>query len=200
MRIIAGSKRGMKLLPPKGRDTRPITDRVKESLFSILWSKGKLEDCVAADLFCGTGSMGLEALSRGAKYCTFVDSGRGVIEILDRNIAKAGFLAESRSVCANVLKVGAPVTVEHGGYDLVFVDPPYKMSTHCRAGSQVAKLMDLLDSQVNETGVVTLRTHQRSFVENAYGRLVQVDQREWGTMKITFYQKRQESKSSDCAD
>jgi 16S rRNA (guanine966-N2)-methyltransferase len=195
MRIIAGSKRGMKLLPPKGRDTRPITERVKESLFSILWSKGKLEDCVVADLFCGTGSMGLEALSRGAKYCTFIDGSRGVIEILDRNIARAGFLAESRSVCANILKVGAPITVEHGGYDLVFVDPPYKMSTHCGAGSQVAKLMNLLDTQVNESGLVTLRTHLRSYVENAYGRLVQIDQREWGNMKITFFQKPEETET-----
>jgi hypothetical protein len=72
MRIIAGTKKGMKLLPPKGRDTRPITDRVKESLFSILYTKGMLEDVVVADLFCGTGSMGLEALSRGAKFCTFM--------------------------------------------------------------------------------------------------------------------------------
>ncbi|MHC5116371.1 MAG: RsmD family RNA methyltransferase [Planctomycetota bacterium] len=70
MRIIAGTKKGMKLLPPKGNDTRPITDRVKESLFSILYTKGMLEDMVVADLFCGTGSMGLEALSRGAKFCT----------------------------------------------------------------------------------------------------------------------------------
>ncbi|MHC5123479.1 MAG: RsmD family RNA methyltransferase [Planctomycetota bacterium] len=73
MRIIAGTKKGMKLLPPKGNDTRPITDRVKESLFSILYTKGMLEDMVVADLFCGTGSMGLEALSRGAKFCTFID-------------------------------------------------------------------------------------------------------------------------------
>lgn len=193
MRIIAGSKRGMRLLPPKGQDTRPITDRVKESLFSILWSKGKLEDCVVADLFCGTGSMGLEALSRGAKFCTFIDGGRGVVEILNRNIEKAGFLAESKSVCANILKVGAAVTPEHGGYDLVFVDPPYVMSTNCGAGSKVAKMMELIETQVNKGGVVTLRTHLRSYIEEAYGQLVQIDLREWGNMKIAFFQKPEES-------
>ncbi len=189
MRIIAGSKRGMKLFPPKGVDTRPITDRVKESLFSILWSKGKLEDCVVADLFCGTGSMGLEALSRGAKFCTFIDAGRSAVEILNRNIEKAAFLAESKSVCANILKVGAAMTPEHGGYDLVFVDPPYKMSTNCGAGSKVAKMMELVETQVNKGGIVTLRTHLRSYIEEAYGELIQIDRREWGNMKIAFFQK-----------
>lgn len=189
MRIIAGTKKGMNLFPPKGKDTRPITDRVKESLFSILWNKGALEDSIVADLFCGTGSMGLEALSRGARFCTFIDGSRGVIEILDRNIAKAGFLAESKSVCANVLKVGAALMPEYGGYDLIFVDPPYAMSTNCGAGSKVGRLMNLLETQVNKGGIITLRTHLRSYVEDAYGRLMQIDQREWGNMKITFFQK-----------
>jgi hypothetical protein len=106
----------MKLLPPKGKDTRPITDRVKESLFSILYTKGMLEDVIAADLFCGTGSMGLEALSRGAKFCTFIDGSRQVTQILDQNIEKAQFLAESKTVCANILKVGAAPTPEYGCY------------------------------------------------------------------------------------
>ncbi len=197
MRIIAGSKRGMRLLPPKGQDTRPITDRVKEALFSILYSKGKLADCIVADLFSGTGSMGLEALSRGATFCTFIDGSRKVIEILDRNIEKAGFLAESKSVCANILKVGAAMTPEYGGYDLVFVDPPYKMSTNCAAGSQVAKMMELIATQVNKGGMVTLRTHLRSHIEDAYGELQQVDLREWGNMKIAFFQKPQDKDTSE---
>ena len=179
----------MRLLPPKGQDTRPITDRVKEALFSILYSKGKLTDSVVADLFSGTGSMGLEALSRGAKFCTFIDGSRQVIEILDRNIEKAEFLAESKSVCANILKVGAAMTPEHGGYDLVFVDPPYKMSESCAAGSKVARMMELIATQVNKGGMVTLRTHLRSRIEESYAELQQVDLREWGNMKIAFFQK-----------
>lgn len=190
MRIIAGSKRGMKLLPPKGQDTRPITDRVKESLFSILYNKGMLEDVVVADLFCGTGSMGLEALSRGAKFCTFIDGARGVVRILNQNITKAQFLAESRTVCANILKVGAAPSPEYGLYDLVFCDPPYKMSENCGLGSKVAKLMELLDLQINEGGLVILRTHLRSFIDDRYADLEKIDQREWGNMKIAFFQKR----------
>jgi 16S rRNA (guanine966-N2)-methyltransferase len=189
MRIIAGSKRGMRLLSPKGTDTRPVTDRVKESLFNILFTKGRLEDSVAADLFCGTGSMGLEALSRGAKWVTFIDGSRSVVEILNQNIAKADFLGESKSVCANILRVGAAPTPEHGLYDLVFCDPPYEMSRNCGPGTKVGKLMEMLDTQVKEGGMVVLRTHLRSLVEDQYGQLHAVDQREWGTMKVIFFEK-----------
>jgi 16S rRNA (guanine(966)-N(2))-methyltransferase RsmD len=182
----------MRLLPPKGSDTRPITDRVKESLFSILYTKGMLDDVVVADLFCGTGSMGLEALSRGAKFCTFIDGSRQVTQILDRNIEKAQFLAESKTVCANILKVGAAPTPEYGCYDLVFCDPPYKMSENCGPGTKIAKLMELIDLQVNEGGMVTLRTHLRSLIEDRYANLEKIDQREWGNMKIAFFQKQSE--------
>lgn len=190
MRIIAGSRKGMTILSPKGDETRPITDRVKESLFNILFSKDKLDGAVAADLFCGTGSMGLEALSRGAKWATFIDGSRGVVEILNQNIAKAGFLAESKSVCANILRVGAAPTPEHGLYDLVFCDPPYEMSRNCGPGTKVGKLMEMIDQQVKEGAMVVLRTHLRSLVEDRYGQLEIVDKREWGSMKIAFFEKR----------
>jgi len=180
----------MKLFPPKGMDTRPITDRVKESLFNILFSKGMLEDVVVADLFCGTGSMGLEALSRGAKFCTFIDGGRDVVRILNQNIAKAQFLGQSRTVCTNILKVGAAPSSEYGCYDLIFCDPPYKMSENCGPGSKIAKLMELIDLQINEGGLVMLRTHLRSFIDDRYADLEKIDQREWGNMKIAFFQKR----------
>jgi 16S rRNA (guanine(966)-N(2))-methyltransferase RsmD len=189
MRIIAGSKKGMRLLSPKGQETRPITDRVKESLFNILFTKDRIEDRVAADLFCGTGSMGLEALSRGAKWVTFIDGSRSVIEILNQNIARAGFMGDSKSVCANILRVGAAPTPEHGLYDLVFCDPPYEMSRNCGPGTKVGKLMEMIDMQVKEGGMVVLRTHLRSLVENQYGQLHAVDKREWGTMKIAFFEK-----------
>ncbi len=187
----------MKLLPPKGRDTRPVTDRVKESLFNILFSRGMLEDVVVADLFCGTGSMGLEALSRGAKFCTFIDGGRNVVRILNQNIAKAQFLAESRTVCANILKVGAAPSPEYGLYDIIFCDPPYKMSENCGPGTNVAKLMELLELQINEGGLVILRTHLRAYVEDCYGELEKIDRREWGNMKITFFRKNKRTDGGD---
>ncbi len=179
----------MRLVSPKGTDTRPVTDRVKESLFNILWNKGRIEDCVTADLFCGTGSMGMEALSRGAQWVTFIDGSRDVMPLLRQNIQKAGFSNQSKTVCANILKVGAAPTPEFGLYDLVFCDPPYEMSTHCGPDSKVGKLMELIDVQVNRGAWVVLRTHLRSHIEDAYGQLVKFDQREWGSMKIAFFEK-----------
>ncbi|MBM4103107.1 MAG: 16S rRNA (guanine(966)-N(2))-methyltransferase RsmD [Planctomycetes bacterium] len=196
MRIIAGSKRGMKLFSPEGMDTRPITDRVKESVFNILYSKGYPEGCIVADLFCGTGSMGLEALSRGAAWATFFDKDYRVIEILKRNIAKADFAVQSKAVCANVLKVGAAPTPEHGFYDLVFVDPPYMMSENCEADSRVGKLMFLISQQVKDDGLVILRTHEQALAQERYDKLTQIDMRSWGSMTVRFYRKNDGGKSS----
>jgi 16S rRNA (guanine966-N2)-methyltransferase len=181
----------MRLFSPEGRDTRPITDRVKESVFNILYTKGYLENRIVADLFCGTGSMGLEALSRGAKWATFVDKERRVIEILKRNIEKADFIAQSKAVSGNIFRIGAPPTPECGLYDLVFVDPPYVMSNECGPTSQVGKLMALLSEQMLPGGLAILRTHERAVIQSAYAELTQVDQRNWGTMTVTFYCKGQ---------
>lgn len=187
MRIIAGLKRGLKLLPPKGKDTRPITDRVKESVFSIIYKWDLPADAMVADLFCGTGSMGLEALSRGARWVTFMDKGRTAVELLEKNIAKAGFVAQSKVICHNILNIGAVVQEEM--YDLVFVDPPYEMSKNCDIGSKVYSLMKTINLQVKEGAIVILRTHLRALVLELYGELEQIDKREWGNMKVMFFRK-----------
>jgi 16S rRNA (guanine(966)-N(2))-methyltransferase RsmD len=179
----------MKLFSPEGMDTRPITDRVKESVFDILYSKGYPAECVVADLFCGTGSMGLEALSRGAAWVTFIDNGYKVIEILKRNIAKADFADQSKAVCANILKVGAAPTPEHGLYGLVFVDPPYMMSEDCDADSRIGKLMFIISRQVKDKGLVILRTHEQARALELYDKLTQIDMRSWGNMAVRFYRK-----------
>jgi len=197
MRIIAGTKRGMKLLPPPGRQTRPITDRVKESLFNILYNHGLPEGAVAADLFCGTGSMGLEALSRGAAWVTFFDKDRRVIEILRKNISHAAFDDRCKPVAVNIFSVGAAPTTEHGLYDLVFVDPPYVMSANSGEGSKTAALMELIGEQVKPGAVVILRTHEDAMIGDVYGSLAVYDTRHWGTMKLAFYRKTETLNSTD---
>ncbi len=109
MRIIAGTKRGMNLFSPPTYESRPITDRVKESLFNVLWNYGLPEDKIAADLFCGVGSLGLEALSRRAEFVTFVEKNPKIAAVLKRNIEKAGFVRESKVVMADAFKIGAPL-------------------------------------------------------------------------------------------
>ncbi len=181
----------MKLLPPKNYDTRPITDRVKESLFSVLYKYDVIEGGVIADLFCGTGSLGLEAISRGAKWVTFVEKESKVTVILERNIEKAGFVSESKVIRANAFKIGAPIEVEGPAeekYNFVFVDPPYMMSTHTDTDSQLGRLLLLLCEQLADEGVVSVRTHKDSVLLDEYGGLKIIDKRQWGNMAITLLQ------------
>ena len=97
LRVIAGELRGRKLLPPKDRDiTRPITDRVKQSVFDFLASRAMFDQTHVLDLFSGTGSLGIEAISRGARVTTFVDQDRGAIEQLEKNIDALGIRDHSR--------------------------------------------------------------------------------------------------------
>jgi len=188
MRIIAGTKRGMKLFSPKMLDSRPITDRVKESVFNVLCNYGLPEGAMAADLFCGVGSLGLEALSRGAEFVTFVEQNPMIIATLERNIEKAGFVEESKVIRANAFKIGAPVGKKFkiSGYGLVFVDPPYVFTEDTGVGSPLSGLLDLLQEQITDGGYVVVRTSHRTTLSERYGRFGVIEQRQWGTMAVTI--------------
>jgi 16S rRNA (guanine966-N2)-methyltransferase len=197
MRIISGSKRGMRLLGPGTNETRPITDRAKESLFSVLYNYDVLEEGIIADLFCGTGSMGLECLSRGAAFSTFIDMNPKVIDILHKNIEKADFSSESKVIRANIFKVGAPVDFEKPKYTLVFVDPPYKLAFDTDEKSQLGKLLFLIENQVKDDAIVVVRTSKRANLLEQYGSLHAIDHREWGSMGVTLLQKKTEAQTDD---
>lgn len=123
MRIIAGAWRGRTLLAPPGEATRPTADRTREALFSMLTSRlGSFEELRVADLFAGTGALGLEALSRGAAHCTFVERDHGALKVLKENIAKLG--AGDRSD----VRAQAAEGFAGGPFDIVFLDPPYRSS------------------------------------------------------------------------
>ncbi len=188
MRIIAGTKRGMKLVSPDTDATRPITDRVKESLFNVLQNYDLLAGARVADLFCGVGSLGLESLSRGAVFVTFVEKNDEVLAVLGENIAKAGFGTQSRVVRASAFCEGAPIGPDGGRYDLVFVDPPYATTEEVGTHSSLAELLQVLQNQVVAKGVVVVRTHRRVAVLDDYGLFHAVDRRQWGTMSIVLLQ------------
>jgi len=190
MRIIAGAKRGTKLFSPETNVSRPITDRVKESLFNVLWNYGFPEGKIAADLFCGVGSLGLEALSRGAEFVTFVEKDPKIIATLKKNIEKAGFAGESKVVKANAFKIGAPA--DGRKYDLVFVDPPYLASEDTKEGSPLGKLLVLLSEQSTANGIVVVRTERRIKLLERYGQLEVLERRQWGTMEVTILQRNNE--------
>jgi 16S rRNA (guanine(966)-N(2))-methyltransferase RsmD len=122
MRIIAGAHRGRKLEPPPGDNTRPITDRAKQSLFDVL--APRILGSRIADLFCGTGSMGLECLSRGSGDVVFFEADRGALAALKRNIAAMKVDGSSHVVAGDLFRL-APATLGPAGTDLMFLDPPY---------------------------------------------------------------------------
>jgi len=186
MRIIAGAKRGMRLLSPKAQVSRPITDRVKESLFSVLYKYDLPNGKRIADLFCGVGSLGLEALSRGAEFVTFVEKDTKVIAILEKNIEKAGYAGESKVIRANAFKIGAPVNFDRQQYGLVFVDPPYSATRNVGDDSPLSGLLTLLGEQVAPGGIVAVRTYKHTELLEQYGQLKMIDRRQWGTMAVTI--------------
>ncbi len=120
MRIIAGSRKGARIFAPRGLDTRPTGDRVREAAFDLI---GPLDGAAVLDLFAGSGAMGLEALSRGAATATFVESDRDACRTISRNLEKLR-LPGARVVRADAVHFLAR---EAGHYDLVLVDPPYEL-------------------------------------------------------------------------
>jgi 16S rRNA (guanine966-N2)-methyltransferase len=121
MRVIAGTARGRKIEAPPGRGTRPITDRAKEAIFNMLTSLGGLDDVTVVDLFAGSGSFGIECLSRGARHVTFVEQDRRAAAVLVSNLDRLGFSDRATLRTAAVeaaIDALAPA-------DLVFCDPPY---------------------------------------------------------------------------
>ncbi len=186
MRIIAGSKKGMKLLSPPTDTTRPIIDRIKEAIFSVLYKYDVIEGKNTADLFCGTGSFGLEALSRGAEKALFVDTNQKVISTLHKNIEKARFENRSKVIKANAFKVGAPVGFEQKKYSAVFVDPPYILARQTDADSDLAGLLDMLAKQIEPNAVIVVRTEKNINLLQSYGNLAVIDRRIWGKMAVSF--------------
>jgi len=179
----------MKLLSPGTQVSRPITDRVKESLFSVLYKYDLPSGKRVADLFCGVGSLGLEALSRGAQFVTFVEQDPKISAILKRNIAKAGFDEVSKVMRADAFSVGASVDSEGRKYDLVFVDPPYARTEDVGADSPLGGLLSLLQRQMADDGIVVVRTHQRTDLLEKYGQFRLAERRRWGTMAVTILQR-----------
>ncbi len=120
MRVVAGELGGRKLLAPDGYATRPTTDRVREAVFNSLGSLGVVDGALVADLFAGSGAVGIEALSRGAEHCTFVEQDRAALRALEANLEALGLTSRSRVVRGEAVSAVASLDV-----DLVLADPPY---------------------------------------------------------------------------
>ena len=185
MRVIAGEFRGRSLATPAGRTTRPITDRVKETLFNLLGHlfalPGSLPGFAVLDLFSGPGSMGIESLSRGAGGCTFVERDRRALKCLRQNIQTLGLERVSTVLADNAwtMRVVAPV----GGFGVMFVDPPYRDADD---PLRVVDLLERLAPGLADNGVLVFRQDVRS-IPPPVGELPglrQLDERRCGLMRL----------------
>jgi len=140
MRVITGSCRGKKLKTLESLDTRPTTDMVKEAVFSII--QFDVPASSVLDLFAGSGQMGIEALSRGASHCVFVDSNPEAVAIVKDNVDSCGFNKESRVLCMDSLEY---FKVAKAGLDIVFIDPPYRMKMSLSLEKATADLSFIRD-------------------------------------------------------
>jgi 16S rRNA (guanine966-N2)-methyltransferase len=182
MRIVSGKWKGKALVAPAGEGTRPTSDRARQAVFNILehapWSKG-LHGARVLDLFAGTGALGLEALSRGAASCLFLDTDHGARAALMTNIEACSAQGVTRVWKRDAAALGPMPATANGPFDLVFVDPPY------RKGLDLAALAGLSQGWVARGGIIML---ERARVE---GPLVtpnfQVqDTRDYGAAQVVF--------------
>ena len=187
MRITGGIHRGRVLKAPPGRDVRPASDMVRQAVFNILGPR--IVDAVVLDLFAGTGSLGLESLSRGASRATFVERDRRVAEFIRLNAAEIG-LAESVQVLSfDLLTQGARLRSSGGPFDVVFVAPPYPLMLAVEPYSGVGALVESLfaDAVVKPDGTVILQHDRTTPVAEVWPHARITDERTYGKTMLTFF-------------
>jgi 16S rRNA (guanine966-N2)-methyltransferase len=169
MRIIAGTHRGQRIAAPKGRETRPTSDRVRENAFNLI---GPVDGAEVLDLFAGSGAMGLEALSRGAAHATFVEHDRDACRVIDANLTRLGLKA-------TVLPLDAvrALRQEHRSYDLVLCDPPYDYDA--------TRLTPYLGRLLTDDGLLVWETSSREPAPEVPG-LRQRTTRIYGSARLTL--------------
>ena len=179
MRIITGEYRGRKLETPIGYAVRPTSDKVKESIFNILMND--TYDAVFVDLFAGTGGLGLEALSRGARKCYFCDSSRDSIRLVKTNISKCGAQNKSVVVAGDFTKALSGLREQA---DVFLIDPPYKDGLYEKCLSMIDSL-DLL----SDNGIIIAEHGVRDEVPEETGCLVKVKEKRYGQVMLSIYRK-----------
>ena len=175
MRVITGTARGRKLNTLEGMDVRPTTDKVKEAIFSIVHFD--IDGSEVLDLFAGSGQLGIEALSRGSKRCTFVDSAVKSIKTVNENLKITGF-TEQASVL-NTDSAGYLRTCRYT-FDIAFLDPPYEKGI-------LEEVLPLLEKHMSDRGIVVCEHEQKLVLPDEFGRLKKAKTYKYGKIEVTLY-------------
>ena len=184
MRIIAGSARGREIVAPKGLDTRPVTDFIRESLFNI-W-QFDIEGCDFLDLFSGSGCMGLEALSRGARRAVMVDAGNDQVRTIRGNLKRTGLeRAGGEVVRDDVFHVIGRMGRTHQTFDIIYLDPPFTVD------EIFLPVMEALadGALLAQGGTVAIRTRDRKEMPDDFGVLHKVRLKRFGSSTVHFYER-----------
>ena len=182
MRIISGKFKGRRLLLPKDKLTRPIKDLLKESMFNSLMHSKKfnvgVRDKKILDIFSGTGSFGLECLSRGASYVTFVENYKPALDILKKNIYNLKVENQCQIFERDISRENSKFLTRHK-FDIIFMDPPYKLENI----ENLANFISLKKILIND-GILLIHRHKKS--EDNLKEFIELESRVYGISKISF--------------
>jgi 16S rRNA (guanine(966)-N(2))-methyltransferase RsmD len=181
IRVIAGKAKGRKLQMVPGSGTRPISDRAKESLFNVLGES--IRDNAVLDLFAGTGSVGIEALSRGAARATFIENDRLAVNTIQSNLHAAGFAQQGR-----VLRSDVFIYLRNDprdGFDYIHVAPPQ----YAGLWIETLKALDARPTWVNPDGLIVAQIDPKEYQSLPLTNFNEVDERKYGNTLLVFYER-----------
>ena len=184
MRVIAGKFKGRQLVAPRGMNVRPLADRVKESLFSIL--RYEVVDSTFLDLCAGSGNVGIEALSRDANAVTFIDKSALSIRTITRNLTKCGISTDDPQVtvlCMDALKGLTRLSKHEATFDIIFLGPPYHSDILLKSLHQISELGLLFQS-----GTVIAEHHRKEYLPDEIHQLNLFRRERYGDTMLSFYE------------
>ncbi|MBQ5677317.1 MAG: 16S rRNA (guanine(966)-N(2))-methyltransferase RsmD [Clostridia bacterium] len=177
MRVITGEARGRKLVTLEGEDVRPTTDRVKEGMFNII--QFDLEGANVIDLFAGSGQLGIEALSRGAKHCTFIDSANRSVEVVKQNLKTVGFEKRASVFCGDAKMY---IGLSKDNFDIALLDPPYNKNI-------IDAVLPSVAEKMTDYGVIICESALDEKLPETAGEFSIHREYRYGKIKLTAYRK-----------
>ncbi len=189
MRIIAGTARGTRLDTVEGENTRPLLDRVKESVFSMLASRDCIEGARVLDLYAGSGSFGIEALSRGARSCVFVDRSPHCVARITGNLERSKLGGSARVVRSSCDGAAERLAASGEEFDLVFADPPFADADNLadEPDGTLAHALAGAVSGLAPGGTLVLRAETGAAIPDEIGTAVSAERRVWGRSEVIIY-------------
>lgn len=181
MRIIAGTARGRKLLSPEGMGTRPTLDRIKESIFSII--QNRVRGSIAVDVFSGTGSLGLEAVSRGAEKCYLIDKGDVTFKLLQQNVDNLKFNDKCTCLKGDSYTYLQRFADDKVVFDLIFIDPPYAKEMIPPAIEIVGK-----NNLLKNDGLIVCKIDSLEEIYEGNDIISLTESRKYGNTTVCFYE------------